>query len=84
MPTNEERAEWAAHALDEYGLQKEGDAEYDNPEDMAADLICDLLHLIAAHCDDKTALQKLAMAQTNYEAERDGDEFESKNSAKRK
>ena len=39
--TNADRAEYAAYALDEYGIRKEGRADYDAPEDMAADLICD-------------------------------------------
>ena len=35
--TNADRAEYAAYALDQYGLHKEGRADYDRPEDMAAD-----------------------------------------------
>ena len=65
--TNEQRAEWAAHALDAYGRGKEGRADYDAPEDMAADLICDLLHLIRAH--DADPIQKIEMAKINFETE---------------
>ena len=64
---NEFRAECASHALDEYGRVKEGKADYDAPEDMAADLICDLLHLICAHGGD--ALAKLETAKMHFEAE---------------
>ena len=71
-PTNEDRAEWAAFALDEYGKRKEGRGDYDDAVHMAADLICDLLHLIRDHGSDP--LQKLSMAQTNFEAEEEGEE----------
>jgi hypothetical protein len=66
-PTNEERAQAAAHGLDAYSEAKEGRADYDDPVDMASDLICDLLHLIRSR--DGDPLKKLAMAQTNLEAE---------------
>jgi hypothetical protein len=65
--TNEQRAEFAAYALDCYGVHKEGRADYDAPEDMAADLICDLLHLIKAHGFNPE--KYLTRALTNYEAE---------------
>jgi hypothetical protein len=68
-PTNGERAQAAAYGLDTYSKAKEGRADYDDPVDMAADLICDLLHLIRSH--DGDPLKKLAMAQTNFEAEED-------------
>lgn len=66
--TNETRAEWAAFALDAYGITKEGKADYDAPEDMAADLICDLLHLIQQHgvYDPR---DKLKTALINFEGE---------------
>lgn len=68
MPmNNEERAEHAAHALDKYGISKEGRPDYDDPVDQAADLICDLMHLIRAHGGDPMA--KLQTATTNFEAE---------------
>lgn len=35
--TNADRAEYAAYTPDQYGLHKEGRADYDRPEDMAAD-----------------------------------------------
>jgi hypothetical protein len=66
--TNADRGEYAAYALDEYGIRKEGRADYDQPEDMAADLICDLLHLIRAH-DCKAPLKMLETARMHFEAE---------------
>ena len=66
--TNADRAEYAAYALDQYGLHKEGRADYDRPEDMAADLICDLLHLIRAH-DVEDPLRMLQTARMNFVAE---------------
>lgn len=71
--TNDQRAEWAAFALDEYGRRKEGRANYDVPEGMAADLICDLLHLIRGHGWEEP-LEKLEMARTNFEAEDGGEQ----------
>ena len=65
---NADRAEYAAYALDQYGLHKEGRADYDRPEDMAADLICDLLHLVRAH-DVDDPLRMLETARVNFEAE---------------
>jgi hypothetical protein len=47
--TIEDRCEHAARALDVFGITKEGQADYDNPEVMAVDLITDLLHLVRAH-----------------------------------
>ena len=66
--TNADRGEYAAYALDQYGLHKEGRADYDRPEDMAADLICDLLHLIRAH-DVEDPIRMLQTARMNFEAE---------------
>jgi hypothetical protein len=66
--TNANRAEYAAYALDQYGLHKEGRADYDRPQDMAADMICDLLHLVRAH-DVEDPLRMLETARTNFEAE---------------
>ena len=66
--TNADRAEYAAHALDQYGLHKERRSDYDRPEDMAADLICDLLHLIRAH-DVEDPLRMLETARMNFVAE---------------
>ena len=66
--TNSHRAECAAHALDAYGLVKEGRADYDPSEDMAGDLICDLLHLLRAH-DRGDPLKKLETARMHFEAE---------------
>jgi hypothetical protein len=66
--TNADRAEYAAYALDQYALHKEGRADYDRPEDMAADLICDLLHLIRAH-DVEDPIRMLETARMNFEAE---------------
>jgi hypothetical protein len=66
--TNAGRAEYAAYALDQYGLHKEGRADYDRPEDMAADLISDLLHLIRAH-DLDDPIRMLETARMNFETE---------------
>jgi hypothetical protein len=66
-PTNEERASAAAHGLDAYGFAKEGRDDYDVPEDMATDMICDLMHLIRGHGADP--LKALETAKTNFEAE---------------
>jgi hypothetical protein len=66
--TNAGRAEYAAYALDQYGLHKEGRADYDRPEDMPADLICDLLHLIRAH-DQDDPIRVLEITRMNFEAE---------------
>lgn len=70
--TNEERIESAKHALDEYGQFKNGSSEYDFTEDMAGDLITDLLHLI--HSIGADPDKKLAAAITNFEAEKDGND----------
>lgn len=68
MPmTNEERAEYASAACDEYSNQKEGRPDYDEPATIASDLICDLLHMIRAHGDDPA--RALRMAVTNFVAE---------------
>ena len=66
-PTNEDRAEAAAYGLDAYGIAKEGRADYDAPEDMATDMITDLLHLIRAH--DADPIKALKVAQHNFENE---------------
>jgi hypothetical protein len=70
--TNADRSEHAAYALDQYGLHKEGRADYDRPEDMAADLICDLLHLIRAH-DVDDPFRMLETARMNFIAEEEGE-----------
>lgn len=68
-PSNEDRAELAAEILDEYGIKKEGSADYASPETIAVDLITDLLHLINAHgCYDP--LEKLKLAEEHFIAER--------------
>lgn len=46
---NAARAEFAAHGLDAYATNKDGRADYDEPEIVAQDMICDLLHLLRAH-----------------------------------
>lgn len=66
-PSNDTRAEFAASALAMYGLKKEGRAWYDAPEDMAADLMCDLLHFIRSKDADPEL--KLKTAKSNFEAE---------------
>jgi hypothetical protein len=70
--TLEERAEHAAAMCDDYGRLVEGRPDYDAPEDIAADLITDLLHMIKAHGVDPH--DKLLTATNNYEAEQAGEE----------
>lgn len=73
MPmTNEERADYAAAAVDEYSRVKEGRPDSDEASTLASDLICDLLHLIRAHGDDPA--QKLRCAVTNFVAEEGEDD----------
>lgn len=68
MPmNNEERAEHAVFACDAYSNSKEGNPSYDEPSTIAADLICDLLHMIRAHGDEPS--RKLRTAITNFVAE---------------
>ena len=68
LVTNGERAERAAYALDCYAIKKEGQPDYDTPECIATDLICDLLHLIRAHGIDDP-LTKLEWAKSHFKAE---------------
>jgi hypothetical protein len=70
--SNEARVEQAAALCDEYGRLTHGRPDYDAPEDIAADLITDLMHLIEAHGADPHA--KLLTATINYAAERAGEE----------
>ena len=70
--SNERRAEHAAAICDQYGLLTHRRPDYDAPEDIAADLITDLMHLIKAH--DGDPLGKLQTATINYEAEQAGEE----------
>jgi hypothetical protein len=63
----ETRAEHAAAICDKYGRLVEGRPGYDAPEDIAADLVTDLMHLIKAHGGDPH--DKLLTATINYEAE---------------
>jgi hypothetical protein len=70
--SNETRAEHAATMCDEYGRLTHGRADYDAPEDIATDLITDLMHLIKVHGVDP--LDKLLTATINYEAEQAGEE----------
>lgn len=48
-PSNEQRAEWAQHAMDAFGRKVFGGRSFDaldgDQEDAISDLICDLLHL---------------------------------------
>lgn len=72
MPTNSERTEWAAHALDIH-LDQKGELPRhhlwgEEVEGPIIDLITDLLHLAEAHDLDTDAI--LRMATFNYEAER--------------
>lgn len=51
-PSNEQRAEWAEHAMDAFGRKVFGGRSFheleEDQEDAIADLICDLLHLCVA------------------------------------
>jgi len=66
--TNEERAAWAAHALLQYAIGKEGREEpYDETEAILSDLLCDLRHYADRHSIDfKTCLDR---AEMHYDAE---------------
>ena len=75
--SNKDRAGWAATALNQYGIAKEGRPDYDLPEDMAADLICDLMHLIRAH--DADPQFKLKIAILDFEGEEDEQEEKDQN-----
>ena len=70
--SNEDRAEHAAAMCDDYGRLIEGRPDYDAPEDIATDLITDLMHLIKAHGFDPH--QKILTASINYDAEQAGEE----------
>ena len=70
--SNETRAEHAAVLCDDYGRLTHGKPDYDAPEDIATDLITDLMHLMKAHGVDP--LDKLEAAKINYEAEQAGEE----------
>lgn len=69
--SNETRAEHAAAICDEYGRLTHGKPDYDAPEDIAADLITDLMHMIKAHGADPH--DKLITATINYKAEQAGE-----------
>jgi hypothetical protein len=69
---NVDRAFFARRAVDAYSLVKERRPSYDVDEDMAADLLCDLLHFIRSVGADPN--QKLQQALSNFEAEESGDE----------
>lgn len=71
-PTNLQRAAWAEHALKHYSRNKTGKTSYDVVEDMASDLICDLLHLLRTKGHDP--LNMLVRARGHLEAEERGDE----------
>ncbi len=68
MPMNNaERADHAEQDLIEYCMSKEGRDGYDHRIDEAADLICDLLHLIRR--EGGQVFYKLQMPVINFEAE---------------
>ena len=64
---NAERALHAEEGLISYCRSKEGRDGYDDRIDEAADLICDLMHLIRREGGDP--IQKLTTATINFEAE---------------
>jgi hypothetical protein len=56
--SNLDRADWAVQALDTFRRATGSD---DDTATAAADLICDLLHLVTLHgCDDETSTDQLA------------------------
>lgn len=68
MPMNNaERAKHAEQGLMQDCQSKEGRDGYDKRIDEAADLICDLLHLIRR--EGSQVFSKLQMAVINFEAE---------------
>ena len=66
--TNEQRAVWAAHAVQQYAIGKEGGEElYDDPETVLTDLLTDLRHYAdRENIDLKTCLNR---AEMHYDAE---------------
>jgi hypothetical protein len=71
MPTNGDRAEWAAIAVETY----QGETGTDD-EDAVADLLCDLMHLSDAdHVKGVLAFDEaLRRARFHYDAEINGEE----------
>ena len=65
--SNDTSVEYAVSAVTMYALKKEGHNHYDTSENIAGDLMTDLLHLIRARGGDPDA--KLRMAKMNFEAE---------------
>ena len=64
---NEIRVNAADMAVVMYAMKKEGHNHYDTPENIAGDLITDLLHLIHTRGGDTDA--KLRMAKMNFLSE---------------
>lgn len=64
---NATRATLAEVAITAYAKAAASRPAYDTPEDMAADLLCDLLHFIRATGADP--MQKARLAMANFEAE---------------
>lgn len=66
--SNKDRAGWAASAVLQYAIAKEGTAGfYDDPSTVLTDLLCDLMHY--AELRDIEFEQCVRMAQAHHEAE---------------
>lgn len=70
--TNKTRAVWAHSGLLTYNEVSEKDCAPDELIDLAADMICDLMHLIKLHGGDP--LCKIVNARVNYLCETQGGE----------
>lgn len=75
--TNKQRAEWAAHGVQEYAEGKEGRGGlYDEPEQVLTDLLCDLRHYADLNAIDFETCHQRAVSHHNQElAEEIGNQF---------
>lgn len=79
-PTNEDRAGWALCGLNEYSRQTRHDVVYIDPdpaaedrtgdlEEVASDMLCDLMHLLRRHGVDPTDIIDRAYSHFHAEVE---------------
>lgn len=67
-PTNQQRADWAEYAVNEFGKKVSLNGEpYDPVEDMMGDLLCNMMHWCRINGHDFE--QMLRVARGNFEAE---------------
>lgn len=66
-PTNDDRADWAQAALNEFARVTRMDTAGEDTDTTMGDLLCDLMHLAQREGLDFTAL--VARAQCNYDEE---------------